>query len=136
MGWNKFASKYNKPQLIELYEDWDWDTFKSYGFTTGDDNCYTEDSDKLYAKGLTAFPDYTDEIETWQGEGTNLDAILKTMSVSGVSSTKDFGYGDYLLVEPMFPVQLNGIWYVLTMTEMAILGTDADFNGVGSSGSF
>ena len=133
MGWNKFSSKYNKPQLIELYKNWDWTTFKTKGFTTGNAHCYAENDSWL---GITSFPDYTNQIETWQNTDDYINAILKTMSISGVSSIDDFGYGDYLLVEPMFPVQLKGNWYVLTLTEMAILGTHADFNGVGSSGSF
>ena len=84
-----------------------------------------------------SLPEYTSELEEWQSNNETLNAVLSAVDAPGVGSTFDFQTGDYLLVEPIYPVQIDGTWYALTVTEMAVLGSFEGMNkaGAGYDGS-
>ncbi len=125
MNWNKLNVKYNKMQLRELYNE----DALNVGFTTDESNCYVENSGDLGLPG--GLPDYTSELADWQTDDNNLNAILQSMEIDDVGSIYDFQTGDYLVVEPIFPVYIDGAWFALTVTEIAVLGSDGDLNGIG-----
>ena len=125
MNWNKLDKKYNKLQLRELYNN---DNLTA-GFTIDNFDSYVEDDARLgLADGL---PDYTSELAEWQTDDDNLNALLLEMDIEDVGSIYDFQTGDYMLVEPMYPVYIDGAWFVLTVTEIAVLGAHPNLNGVG-----
>lgn len=127
MGWNKLDVKYNKMQLRTLYNK---ETL-NIGFTTDASDCYTEDDGRLALPG--GLPEDTSELAEWQSDDYNLNRIIEAMEIPDVSSIDDFSKGDYLLVEPIFPVYIDGAWFALTATEIAILGSDGDLNGIGDN---
>ena len=131
--WNKFDAKYNKVQLREKYNN---DDLGDIGLTTKFDvlDTYTDYDMYLEILGLEEYlPEYTSELEEWQDNDYNLIAVLRAMGFNGKYIEDFFDIGDYLLVEPIFPVYIDKAWFVLTVTEMAVLGSDPDVNGVGGS---
>lgn len=103
----KFATKYNKKQLINNQNG-------NYSTSKNSTNCYKE-SNMGFA---TALP-VTSGMATWQNNTTNLNKILATLGVGSIANLKN---GDKILVEPMYDVRLESVYHALTVTEIAIYG--------------
>ncbi len=103
----KFATKYNKKQLINN---------QNGGFSTSKNstNCYTESS-MGFASALPA----PSGMKTWQNNATNLNRVLSTLGVGSIANLKN---GDKILVEPIYDVRLESVYHALTVTEIAVYG--------------
>ncbi len=103
----KFATKYNKKQLINNQNG-------NYSTSKNSTNCYKE-TNMGFATTLPA----PSGMETWQNNTTNLNKILATLGVGSISNLKN---GDKILVEPIYDVRLESVYHALTTTEIAIYG--------------
>ncbi len=103
----KFATKYNKKQLIG-YQNGSFSTSKT---TT---NCYKE-ANMGFADTLPT----PAGMETWQASYNNLNPVLTKLGAGSVSALNS---GDKILVEPLYDVSLQGTYHSVTVTEIAIYG--------------
>ena len=114
------STKYNKKELITNRNS------VSLNMTA-----IKNQSDSFLASGMefaTTLPAPA-SMGTWQANNANLNKVLAKLGINGVG---DFVYGDRLLVEPLFVMQMNGGGYnAMTITEIALYG--AAFYGDSSS---
>lgn len=115
----KFSVKLNKIQLKKVYNK------QSFNTTTSQANCYQ-------ASAVTSqFPVYAQDMRDWESYSDNFKGILKAM---GIGQNIDYlSPGDMILIEPLFPLKAHGTTFVLTPTEIAILGAQ-EFDGWDSTG--
>lgn len=115
----KFSMKLNKIQLKKIYNK------QTFSTTTSQANCYQASS---VASNL---PAYASQMKSWESRPEYFRNILT--KTAGVSDVGDLSPGDYILVEPLFPLKAHGTTFVLTPTEIAIIGAQ-EYNGWDSTG--
>ena len=105
---NKASVKYNHKQLEKS-----WTSIGLY-WTTGATFSYDSNVG-------VSLPATTSGIEAWQWNFDNTSAVLRNIS-GAPSHILNFQYGDRLLIEPIYPLEVGGSTYVLTVAEIAVLG--------------
>lgn len=115
----KFSMKLNKIQLKKIYNK------QTFSTTTSQANCYQASS---VASNL---PAYASQMKAWESHSEYFKNIL--LKTVGVSDVNDLSPGDYILVEPLFPLKAHGTTFVMTPTEIAIIGAQ-EYNGWDSTG--
>ena len=116
----KFSVKLNKIQLKKVYNK------QSFNTTTSQANCYQASA---VAKNL---PAYASDMKDWEAEPDNFKGILSKI-LGGNANINALSPGDMILIEPLFPLKAHGTTFVLTPTEVAILGAQ-EFGGWDSTG--
>lgn len=104
---HKVSPKYNKIEWMENYKT------ASLSTSTSITNCII---DTDYGISL---PQYTSGIEDWQKKEANLDEVLGAMGNGTVAS---LDAGDYILVEPLFPVTAENTKMNMTIAEIGAYG--------------
>ncbi len=119
-SYNSASTKYNKKQLITNRSS------VSLSMTAIKNQSNSFIASKMgFASALPA----PSGMEMWQSEKANLNKVLEKL---GQGSVGNFVYGDRLLVEPLFAMQIGGGNYnAMTITEIALYG--AAFYGDSSS---
>lgn len=113
----KFATKYNKKQLI-AYQN------SSFSTTQSSINCFKE-ADLGFSSTLPA----PSGMGTWQSSKENINIILNKLNLGSVSN---LAYGDKVIVEPIYDLMLAGTYHSVTVTEYSVYGKY--FLGGGSDG--
>lgn len=113
----KFATKYNKKQLIAKQNS-------SFSTTKSSINCYKE-ADLGFNSTLPA----PSGMGSWQKDVANINIILNKLSLISVSN---LAYGDKVIVEPIYDLMLAGTYHSVTVTEYSVYGKY--FLGGGSDG--
>ena len=115
----KFSVKLNKIQLKKVYNK------QSFNTTTSQANCYQASA---VASDL---PMYAQGMKDWEANPDNFSKVL--LKAVGISNVSNLSPGDMILIEPLFPLKAHGTTFVLTPTEIAILGAQ-EFDGWDSTG--
>ncbi len=113
----KFATKYNKKQLIAHQNS-------SFSTTRSSINCYKE-ADLGFKSSLPS----PSGMVTWQGSTDNINIILNKLNLGSVNN---LAYGDKVIVEPIYDLMLGGTYHSVTVTEYSVYGKY--FLGGGSDG--
>lgn len=122
----KFNTKYNKKQLIGVQNG-------SFSTSKTSNNCFQESG-----MGFSTTLPGPSGMGTWQANNANLNAVLSKL---GAGSVTTLIYGDKVLVEPIYDVELEGTHHAVTVTELALygkhlLGANSDGGASSSSGSW
>ena len=105
------STKYNKKQLITSRSS----VSLSMTRINGQSNSYMASS-----MGFSTALPAPSGMETWQTVASNLNKVLAKL---GMGNVNNFVYGDRLLVEPLFVMQMKGGNYnAMTATEIALYG--------------
>lgn len=115
----KFSMKLNKIQLKKVYNT------QKFSTTTSQANCYQASA---VAYNL---PMYAQYMKDWEATPDNFSNILFRIGVG--SDVNALSPGDMILIEPLFPLKAHGTMFVLTPTEIAIMGAQ-EYNGWDSTG--
>ena len=119
-SYNSASVKYNKKELITNRQT----VSLSMTAIKNQSNSYL-----MSAMGFASALPAPSGMETWQANNANLNKVLAKLGINGVSN---FVYGDRLLVEPLFVMEIAGSQYnAMTATEIALYG--AAFYGDSSS---
>ena len=130
MGYNKPDTKLTKKQYATGYTSISWST------TTATTNCYY-DSDLGLEELL---PVSTTDMTNWGMWSDNLDPIIDKIN-PGSSSSSVTTSGMCILVEPIYRIQIDGVFYNFTVSEMAFFtgmvhGWDTTPKSNANNGSF
>lgn len=125
-SYNSATVKYNKKQLITNRAS----VNLSMSAIKNQSNSFLSSS-MGFATALPA----PSGVEEWQKKSANIDKVLAKL---GQGSAGNFVYGDRLLIEPLFVMQIKGGNYnAMTATEIALYGaafySDSSSNGGASS---